>query len=125
MALSLAYAVPETQTGPPLSAHANPVHGPVGTLVAAWPAVALVGSCELLMVVIRSSQAAPDGISGNANNPDPLGDQAAEIFAAQLAQLAADRVPSIRAAPHWPARAQRLRDYLAAGTAERAESPAV
>ena len=33
-------------------------HGPVGAAVAAWPAVALVGSYELLMMVIRSSQAA-------------------------------------------------------------------
>ncbi len=29
-------------------------HGPSGAVVAAWPAVALVGSYELLMVVIRS-----------------------------------------------------------------------
>jgi hypothetical protein len=29
-------------------------HGPVGAAVAAWPAVALVGSYELLMTVIRS-----------------------------------------------------------------------
>ena len=35
-------------------------HGPVGAAVAAWPAVALVGSYELLMMVIRSSQAIPD-----------------------------------------------------------------
>jgi len=28
-------------------------HGPVGAAVAAWPAVALVGSYELLMMVIR------------------------------------------------------------------------
>jgi hypothetical protein len=32
-------------------------HGPIGA-AAAWPAVALVGSYELLMMVIRSSQAA-------------------------------------------------------------------
>jgi hypothetical protein len=38
-------------------------HGPVGAAVAAWPAVALVGSYELLMTVIRSSQAGPDGAS--------------------------------------------------------------
>ena len=31
-------------------------HGPVGAAVAAWPAVALVGSYELLMMVIRGSQ---------------------------------------------------------------------
>jgi hypothetical protein len=32
-------------------------HGPVGAAVAAWPAIALVGSYELLMMVIRGSQA--------------------------------------------------------------------
>lgn len=32
-------------------------HGLIGAGVAAWPAVALVGSSELLMVVIRSAQA--------------------------------------------------------------------
>jgi hypothetical protein len=62
--------------------------------VAAWPTVALVGSYELLMLVIRGSQAAPGGMSSSADNPDPLGARAAEIFADQLA---ADRVPSIRA----------------------------
>jgi hypothetical protein len=30
-------------------------HGPIGALVSAWPALALVGSYELLMVLIRSS----------------------------------------------------------------------
>lgn len=34
-------------------------HGPVGAVIAAWPAVALVGSYELLMLVIRSSSADP------------------------------------------------------------------
>lgn len=68
-------------------------HGPVGAAVAAWPAVALVGCYELLMMVIRSSRAVM-GVPGSANTPDPLGEQAAEIFAGQLA---ADRVPSIRA----------------------------
>ncbi len=32
-------------------------HGPVGAVVAAWPAVALVGSYELLMMIIRGAQA--------------------------------------------------------------------
>jgi hypothetical protein len=31
-------------------------HGLAGAAVAVWPAVALVGSCELLMMVIRSAQ---------------------------------------------------------------------
>ena len=30
-------------------------HGPIGALVSAWPALALVGSFELLMLLIRSS----------------------------------------------------------------------
>lgn len=34
-------------------------HGLIGSAVASWPTVALVGSYELLMMVIRNSQAAP------------------------------------------------------------------
>jgi hypothetical protein len=49
-------------------------YGPVGAAVAAWPAVALVGSYELLMMVIRASQAAPGGMTDSANDPDPLGE---------------------------------------------------
>ena len=100
-------------------------HGPVGAAVAAWPAVALVGCYELLMMVIRSSQAAADGMPCRTNTRDPLGEQAAEIFAGQLA---ADRVPSVRAIRAQlhvgQPRAQRLRDYLAEGAARRTESPA-
>jgi hypothetical protein len=44
-------------------------HGPVGAAVAAWPAVALVGSYELLMLVVRGSQAAPGGITDSADIP--------------------------------------------------------
>ena len=44
-------------------------HGLAGTAVAAWPAVALVGSCELLMMIIRGAQVPADvaaiaGLSG-------------------------------------------------------------
>jgi hypothetical protein len=98
-------------------------HGVIGSAVSAWPAVALVGSYELLMTVIRGSQAAPGGVS-SAGNPDPLGEQAAEMFADQLA---ADRVPSIRAIRAQlhvgQPRAQRLRDYLATRAAKRADNP--
>jgi hypothetical protein len=100
-------------------------HGPVGAAVAAWPAVALVGSYELLMMVVRSSQAVPQGTSDSPGIPDPLQGQAAEIFADQLA---ADRVPSVRAIRAQlhvgQPRAQRLREYLAAGPTARAENPA-
>jgi hypothetical protein len=96
-------------------------HGPAGAAVAAWSAVALVGCYELLMMVIRSSQAVTDGMSGSANIPDPLDEQAAEIFAGQLA---ADRVPAIRAQLHvGQPRAQRLRNYPATAAARRTESP--
>ena len=98
-------------------------HGPVGAAVAAWPAVALVGSYELLMTVIRGSRPAVDSAPGGALVPDPLQGQAAEIFADQLA---ADRVTSIRAIRAelhvGQPRAQRLRDCLAAGASRRADA---
>jgi hypothetical protein len=85
--------------------------------VAAWPAVALVGSYELLMMIIRGAptQMAVPRPHGGASVADPLGEQAEVVFAAELA---ADRVPSvrpIRAALHvGQPRAQRLSEYLAA-----------
>jgi hypothetical protein len=93
-------------------------HGLAGATVAAWPAVALVGSYELLMMVIRSSQVPADGSSRTERDVDPLREQAVELFARELA---ADRVPSVRAIHSQlhvgQPRAQRLRDYLAAETA--------
>jgi len=94
-------------------------HGPVGAIVAAWPAVALVGSYELLMVIIRSVQAsagtAPGPGASGALGDDPLRAQAAEEFAGEVA---AGRVPSvrmIRARLHvGQPRAQRVRAYLSA-----------
>jgi len=94
-------------------------HGIIGAVVAAWPAVALVGSYELLMIIRggQKSAAAPCP-NDEASVIDPLGQQAAMVFAAELA---ADRVPSvraIRAALHvGQPRAQRLREYLAAAAA--------
>jgi hypothetical protein len=70
-------------------------HGLAGAAVDAWPAVALVGSYELLMVVIRSSQVPADGAPETGeDDADPLRERAAELFAKELA---ADRVPSVRA----------------------------
>jgi hypothetical protein len=77
------------------------------------------------MMVIRSSQVQPDAAPGTGRGADPLQERAAELFAGQLA---ADRIPSVRAIRAQlhvgQPRAQRLRDYLATGTATRAESPA-
>jgi hypothetical protein len=100
-------------------------HGITGAAVAAWPAVALVGSYELLMMIIRSEQV--PAIAPNARDEgsatDPLGERAAEVFADYLE---ADRVPSvrsIRAAMHvGQSRAQRLREYLAAAADARGGS---
>ena len=36
-------------------------HGPVGALVSAWPALALVGSFELLMMLIRTGRGSGTG----------------------------------------------------------------
>jgi hypothetical protein len=68
----------------------------IGAAVAAWPAVALVGSYELLMLIIRSAQevveipARPNG----GPDADPVREQATRVFAGDLA---ATRVPSMRA----------------------------
>ena len=68
-----------------------------GAVVAAWPAAALVGFYELLMVIIRSGQvptgtAAGPGASCATDN-DLLRAQASEEFAGEVA---AGRVPSVR-----------------------------
>jgi hypothetical protein len=51
-------------------------HGPIGALVSAWPALALAGSFELLMTLIRtepraSARPAP---AGHVNHPEPIED---------------------------------------------------
>ena len=95
-------------------------HGPVGAVVAAWPAVSLVGSYELLVWLIRTS--------GTAEHRPPaghLGDAAACRAAARSAKTAAtgagfprrgergtpvqERQPAARAAgpPTVPASGQR------------------
>lgn len=86
-------------------------YGPVGAVVAAWPALALVGSYELLMLIIRSGavtenspevgefSGAPAGVPAGAPVPVPVpalnghGTEAERLFAGELA---AGDVPSIR-----------------------------
>ena len=73
-------------------------HGAAGAVVAAWPAAALAGSYELLMVIIGSVQAPADAVApwvrDRVPDADPLQVQAAWVFAGELA---AGRVPSVRA----------------------------
>jgi hypothetical protein len=94
-------------------------HGLSGAVVAAWPAVALVGLDELLMVIIHSAQTpvgatAGSGTSGAAGG-DPLQAQAAEAFAGEVAAWRVPSVRAIRARLHvGQSRAQRVRANLTA-----------
>ncbi|MGC1417454.1 MAG: hypothetical protein WA817_19350 [Candidatus Acidiferrum sp.] len=82
-------------------------HGAASAVVAVWPAVAVVGSYELLMVIICGVQVPADvpdvaGVPDRVTDADRLQVQAAQEFAAKLAT---GRVPSVRAAgtgPTWP-----------------------
>jgi hypothetical protein len=75
-------------------------HGLIGSAVAAWPAMALVGSYELLMVIIRGAQSEPPAVPAVAGTSeavpriDPLHARVAKEFASEVA---AGRKPSIRA----------------------------
>jgi hypothetical protein len=53
-------------------------HGPIGALVSAWPAVALVGSFELLMLLIRTHQRTNpvDSVDATPIHSVPLTDHA-------------------------------------------------
>jgi hypothetical protein len=93
-------------------------HGVIGAAVAAWPAVALVGSFELLMMIIRSVQVPPGvtvvpGAPADACDDDPLQARAAEELAGEVA---AGQVPSVRAIRSrlhvGQPPAQRVRAYL-------------
>ena len=85
--------------------------------------VALVGSYELLMMGHPQFPGSGGRRVQDRTRRGPLRERAAALFAGQLA---ADRVPSVRGDPRSftsaKPRAQRLRNYLAAGAARRAES---
>ena len=69
-------------------------HGPVGAVVAAWPAVSLVGSCELLVWLIRTSGTVGRGPSARHLFEDAActGARAAAVDSEQ--QTRTDRNPS-------------------------------
>ena len=91
--------------------------GIVGAIVSAWPAVALVLSYELLMIIVRRSAiTAPAASTAVPEPPAALnghGHAAAELFAADLA---AGTVPGIRRIRKelklGQPRAQEIRSYL-------------
>ena len=88
--------------------------GPVGAIVAAWPALALVGSYELLMLIIRS------GVPGSVPVPDTdwsglngHRQAAAELFAADIEAGQVPGIRRIRAGLHvGQPTAQQVQAYL-------------
>src|ERR1700691_1921583 len=92
-------------------------HGPTGAAVAAWPA--LVGSYELLMVIIRSGQVPARTVArserSGAPGDGPLHQQAAEVLAREVAAGRVLSLRTIRGRLHVrQPRAQRVRAYLTA-----------
>jgi hypothetical protein len=80
-------------------------HGPVGALVSTWPALALVGSFELLMMLIRT------GRSTRAGESEP------ELRYQPVSQLAQEAPPELTAAPTLE---QTVRTRHEAGRTQRA-----
>jgi hypothetical protein len=93
-------------------------NGPIGGAVGAWPALALVGSYELLMMIIRSAQSAvypAESPPEAETKADPLHARAAEEFAEEIAAGLAPSIRAIRARLHvGQPRAQQVRAHLAA-----------
>jgi hypothetical protein len=96
-------------------------HGLLGAAVAAWPAVALVGSYELLMLIIRGAQSPEPEANVSEAEPargpetDQLQARATGEFADQIASGTVPSIRAIRTRLHvGQPRAQQLREYLAA-----------
>lgn len=98
-------------------------HGPVGATVGAWPAVALVGSYELLMMIICGAQSlkVSSEVPAAADTPAPakptdlLHARTVEEFADDLTAGRTPSIRAIRARPHvGQPRAQQVRAHLVA-----------
>jgi hypothetical protein len=80
-------------------------HGPIGALVSAWPALALAGSFELLMTLIRTSKT-------------PAAERVAVALARPAACADGADVPAV--VPQAPDVEQLIRDWHGAGHSQRA-----
>ena len=95
--------------------------GVLGAVISAWPAVAFIGSVEMLMHLVRSareygSAPAPAALANGHAAPE-RGRDAAEIFTIELAAGEVPSVREIRRVMHLgQPRAQELHAYLAAIT---------
>src|SRR5258708_7677891 len=90
-------------------------YGLAGELLSGWPAVAFVGSVEMVLAMVRRARTAPEPVLVPPAALNGYGRQAAELFAAELA---AGQVPSIRRIRRemrvGQPRAQQVRGHLAA-----------
>jgi hypothetical protein len=95
-------------------------HGLTGAAVGAWPAVALVGSYELLMMIIRGTQqtavdVSPETEQAAARMPHALQAQVVEEFADDVTVGSLPSIRAIRERLHvGQPRAQLVRAYLVA-----------
>jgi len=80
-------------------------HGPIGALVSAWPALALAGSFEMLMTLIRTGKRA-------------VSEAGAPVSEHQPGSAVAVGVPAV--VPSVPGLEQTIRDWHAAGHSQRA-----
>ncbi len=94
--------------------------GQSGELLSGWPAVAFVGSVEMVLVMVRRARTAPEpaalhpAVLSNGHSVPEGGREAAERFAAELA---AGDVPSVRAIRReilGTPPAQQVQSYLSA-----------
>ncbi|WP_067481877.1 DUF2637 domain-containing protein [Actinomadura hibisca] len=76
--------------------HSGLAYGPIGAIVAGWPALVAVGSFELLMRLLHDTRTTPDtqdrsAASAPSADPAPLSDQDGQ----ELPDLVPDLVPEI------------------------------
>ena len=100
---------------------AGVAYGLLGAVVAAWPALALVGSYELLMIMIRRARsAAPEAMADVAEAVSiPALDEAAGTVPLDNADAVPTPVPEIAAKTVTPGRARRRPVNTHARNAER------
>ena len=98
-------------------------HGLAGAAVSAWPAVALVGSYELLMMIIRNRRFRRTARPGPCATRTCCRSGRPSCSPGNWRRTEFLSVVAIRAQLHvGQLRAQRLRDYLATGTPRRKPS---
>jgi hypothetical protein len=111
-------------------------HGAVGAVVSAWPALALVGSYELLMSMIRREAAPvsvpmPDGVPGTAADTVPGGVSGSVPGSVPVDGVSHVPVPRVRtvAAKRSPGRARvnkaRVPEKIFSAEIERGELPSL